>query len=201
VDWRDLLLDQVRANPGCGIGEIGLDRWIQGHDLAAQMDCFRWQLALAARENLPASIHCLRAWGAMWEAISANAVPERGFLLHAFGGPREMVKGFVARGAYFSFSPSFLQPRKFAQREVFAMVPRDRLLVETDAPDLAPPPELNPRLLQDENGNVLNHPANLDLAYTGLAELRGWSPEETEAQVEMNFERLFGPIKKEPPCR
>jgi TatD DNase family protein len=192
TQWREHLLEMVSLHPGCGIGEIGLDRWIDGHDLAVQMDCFRWQLALAARENLPASIHCLRAWGAMWDTISAQPVPERGFLLHAFGGPREMVDGFVRRGAYFSFSPYFLHARKATQREIFRAIPRDRILVETDAPDMAPPAEANARPLSDNSGVALNHPANLDLAYAAIAELREWSREETEAQVEENFLRWFG---------
>jgi TatD DNase family protein len=189
--WREALMAQVSAHPGCGIGEIGLDRWVEGHDLAAQAECFRWQLELAARENLAASVHCLKAWGALWEIVSAASVPERGFLLHAFGGPMEMVKGFVERGAYFSFSPYFLHPRKAAQREVFRAIPRERLLVETDAPDMAPPMERNPRPLRIAPDRVLNHPANLDLAYDGLAELRGWNRDETATQMETNFVRFF----------
>jgi TatD DNase family protein len=192
-EWREALSAQVVAHPRCGIGEIGLDRWIEGHDLAAQAECFRWQLALAAEKNLPATIHCLKAWGALWEIIGAEAVPERGFLLHAYGGPVEMVKGFVERGAYFSFSPYFLQARKLAQQQVFQSIPRERLLVETDAPDMAPPAENNPRPLRDGTGRLLNHPANLDFAYNGLAQLRGWTREETEEQVLANFSRLFSP--------
>jgi TatD DNase family protein len=162
--WREVLADQLARHPGCGVGEIGLDRWIEGHDLAAQADCFRWQLDLAARENRPATIHCLKAWGALWEIIEKAAVPERGFLLHAYGGPAEMVKGFAQRGAYFSFSPYFLHARKAPQREVFRVIPRERLLVETDAPDMAPPLEANPRPLHDRTEKLLNHPANIVLA-------------------------------------
>ena len=192
-DWREALCAQVAAHPGCGIGEIGLDRWVEGHDVAAQTECFRWQLALAARENLPATIHCLKAWGALWEIVASEPVPARGFLLHAYGGPEEMVKGFVERGAYFSFSPYFLQARKVAQQQVFRLIPRERLLVETDAPDMAPPIENNPRPLHDGTGRLLNHPGNLDAAYDGLAQLRGWSREKTEEQVLANFSRLFAP--------
>ena len=195
-NWREALAEQVSAHPGCGIGEIGLDRWIEGHDLVAQAECFRWQLDLAARENLPATVHCLKAWGALWEIIASATVPERGFLLHAFGGPIEMLKVFARKGAYFSFSPYFLRPHKAPQREVFRAVPAERLLVETDAPDMAPHDEANPRLLQTADGQTVNHPANLDLAYSALGELRGWSREETETLVAENFARLFG----EPPA-
>jgi TatD DNase family protein len=195
-EWREALAAQVSKHPGCGIGEIGLDRWIENYDLPAQLECFRWQLELAARENLPATIHCLKAWGALWEAIESSAVPERGFLIHAYGGPAEMVSGFVKKGAYFSFSPYFLHARKAPQREVFRTLPAERILVETDAPDMAPPPEADPRPLMSADGRTVNHPANLDLAYKELASLRGWTREETEAQVSDNFARLFGRPKR-----
>ena len=191
-EWRERLTEQVDAHPGCGIGEIGLDRWIEGFDFEAQRECFAWQLDLAASRNLAATIHCLRAWGALEEMLRVAAMPARGFLIHAYGGPQEMVKGFVERGAYFSFSPSFLQERKAAQREVFRHIPADRLLVETDAPDLAPPPEANPRPLADAEGKPLNHPANLTVSYAALAEIRGWTLEELAHRVAANFTRLIG---------
>ena len=193
--WRETLLRFLDSHPSAGVGEIGLDRWIEGHDPIAQTECFRAQLSIAAERNLPATIHCIRAWGALWDIIRDVAVPACGFLLHAYGGPAEMVRGFLDRGAYFSFSPSFLHERKSAQREIFATLPAERILVETDAPDLAPPPEQNPRLLAGENGKALNHPANLVLAYDTLAKIRGVTREELAAVVEKNFARLFQPAK------
>ena len=189
--WREKLTHFLDAHPGAGIGEIGLDRWIEGNDPVAQAECFRWQLALATERNLPATIHCIRAWGALWDIIREGATPVRGFLLHAYGGPAEMVAGFHAHGAHFSFSPSFLHGRKTAQREIFRHLPADRLLVETDAPDLAPPPECNPRPLPGADGKTLNHPANLLVAYDALAEIRGVSRDELAATVAENFARLF----------
>jgi TatD DNase family protein len=191
-DWRETLLRFIESHPGCGIGEIGLDRWIEGYDLPAQIQCFTWQLELAAERNLPATVHCLRAWGALWDIVRDHPVPARGFLLHAYGGPAEMVDGFVGHGAYFSFSPYFLHARKGTQRDVFRHLPADRLLVETDAPDLAPPPERNAHPLPDHDGKVVNHPANLTVAYEGLAEIRGWTVEELAERVAENFTRLFG---------
>jgi len=190
--WRENLTQALDAHGGAGVGEIGLDRWIEGNDPAAQAECFRWQLDLAATRNLPATIHCVRAWGALWDILRDTAVPARGFLLHAYGGPVEMVKGFIGRGAYFSFSPYFLHERKSPQRDIFRQLPADRLLVETDAPDLAPPPERNPRPLLSEDGKILNHPANLVLAYDALGEIRRMSREELATQVAGNFGRLFG---------
>jgi TatD DNase family protein len=103
-----------------------------------------------------------------------------------------MTRGFLDLGAFFSFNACFLHERKAAQRDVFRQLPADRLLVETDAPDLPPPPEYNAHPLTDWELRPINHPANLDLAYRTLAELRGVSPEEWKAQVRGNFGRLFG---------
>lgn len=196
--WREKLLRLLDAHPAAGVGEIGLDRWIEGHDPAAQAECFAWQLGIAAERNLPATIHCLRAWGALWEIIRNHPVPARGFLLHAYGGPAEMVRGFLDRGARFSFSPYFLHERKAAQREIFRRLPADHILVETDSPDLAPPPERNPRPLVSDDGRPLNHPLNLLVAYEGLAEIRGISREELASQVARNFPPLFGELRRTP---
>ena len=195
-DWLARLRENLDANPGAVIGEIGLDRWIAGHDPEMQREVFTAQIALAAERELPATIHCLRAWGPLWDLIRTEPVPARGFLLHAYGGPGEMVRGFAGRGAYFSFNAYFLHDRKAAQRAVFQHIPADRLLVETDAPDMRPPDDRNVHPLHDATGGPLNHPANLALAYTALAELRGISTGQLTAQVAENFARLFGRVLK-----
>jgi TatD DNase family protein len=191
-NWQDSLRARVAANPRCGIGEIGLDRWVEGHDLAEQLACFRWQLALATERGLPVTIHCVRAWGALGDVLAQEKLPACGCLIHAYGGSLEQMREFAARGAYFSFSAYFLHERKAAQREVFRAIPADRLLVETDAPDLAPPDAENAHLLRDAEGKVVNHPGNLALTYAALARLRGVAEEELERQVAENFARLFG---------
>ena len=192
--WRERLATLVQSGR-VAIGEIGLDRWIEGFDIQDQTEVFTWQLALAARQNLAASIHCLKAWGLLSELLRTQPVPERGFLLHSYGGPLEMVEGFVRRGAYFSFSGHFLNERKAARREIFRHIPAHRLLVETDAPDMPLPPGLvQYRLPETPQNRVLNHPANLLAIYEGLAELRGWSLETLTAQIAENFQRLFGSV-------
>ena len=190
-EWQTRLAELIE-NGSCALGEIGLDRWIQGYDFEEQKEVFTWQLALAAARNVPATIHCLKAWGALWEILREQPVPERGFLLHSYGGPPEMVEGFVRRGAYFSFSGYFLHARKADQREVFRQIPADRLLVETDAPDMPLPPERARYILPNApNGTPLNHPANIAAVYEGLAEIRSLTPEALAAQVAENFARLF----------
>ena len=190
--WLDELRRHLDAHPGAGVGEIGLDGWVEGHDLADQTSVFTAQLALAAERDLPVTIHCLQAWGALWEIIRTHPLPERGFLIHAYGGSMEMMREFAKRGAYFSFSPYFLHERKAAQRFVFAAIAEDRLLVETDAPDLRPPDEQNPHPLRDETGAAINHPLNIAVAHEGLARIRGVTVPELAEVVAENFVRWFG---------
>lgn len=189
--WREKLLAALDTNPRAAIGEIGLDRWVKDFDFPAQQEVFRTQMEIAAARDLPVAIHCLKAWGALEEQLRDGPRPARGFLLHSYGGPAEMIESFVRLGARFSFSPYFLQPRKAAAREVFRAIPLDRILLETDAPDMAPPAEQNPHPLT-AGGHELNHPANIQTAYQGLAEIRGLPVSELAQAVAENFQHLFG---------
>jgi len=190
--WREVLEGWLRAFPEAGVGEAGLDRWIEAPDVEAQVECFRWQLEWAAKEGRALTVHCVRAFGLLDEVLREAVRPERGFLIHSYGGPEEMVAGFARMGAYFSVSPHFALERKRGQLEVFGRVPLDRLLIETDAPDLWPPPEVNPNRLQLADGREVNSPANLRFAYEMVAEVRGMPVEELAAVVGENYRRLFG---------
>lgn len=102
-----------------------------------------------------------------------------------------MIDGFVELGAYFSISGYFAHERKVKQRDVFREVPLERLLVETDAPDMLPPRSLISTTSSDSEGNALNHPGNLPAIYSFAANLRGVEPETFTKQIRENFERLF----------
>lgn len=205
--WLAQLESRLASHPRASVGEIGLDRWIIDSarpddprlaglpraSLDEQIAVFLPQLALAARRNLPVTIHCLQAFGALDELLHAHPVPERGFLLHAYGGPVEMLPRLLARGAYFSFNGAFLDPRKTKQQDVFKHIPADRLLVETDAPAMSlPQPWRTHKLPPAPDGSPVNHPGNLDAAYAGPASLRGMPVRELTAKVADNFIRVFG---------
>lgn len=207
ADWREQLEVRLQQDPAAAVGEIGLDRWILDSarpddprlrdtvraPLAEQTQVFREQLALAARHERPVTIHCLQAWGPLLEVLEAQPRLPRGFLLHAYGGSAELAKRMVTLGASFSFNPSFLAERKQRQRDVFKLLPLDRLLVETDAPATPPPPEHDADPLPpSSDGSRINSPLNLKVAYAGLAELRGVTVEELQQKVADNFHRLFG---------
>src|SRR6185503_18090259 len=114
-DWKQALtacLDQVPS----AVGEIGLDRWIEGYDLLQQEEVFAWQLQLAADRDLPLSIHCLQAWGMLFELLRKGPRPGRGLMLHSYGGPQEMIEPLAKLGAYFSLPGYFAHERKVRQR-------------------------------------------------------------------------------------
>ena len=156
--WQKALVRFLDETPGAVIGEIGLDRWKPGLDYAGQEEVFLAQLHLAAARDLPVSIHGLQAWGRLYDLLRAGPRPRRGFLLHSYGGPREMVAPLAALGAYFSFPGCYAHARKTRQRETFRHVPSDRLLIETDAPDQSLPEACNPHALTDALGQPINHP-------------------------------------------
>lgn len=191
--WREMLVELLATTPGSVIGEIGLDRWKPGLAYAGQEEVFIAQLRLAADRNLAVSIHCLQTWGRLLDLLRANPRPARGFLLHSYGGPTEMVASLTKLGANFSFPGYFMHERKARQRETFKVIPADRLLIETDAPDQLLPDGANGYPLVDLlTGKSLNHPANLPTVYRFMAELRGEALTELAGQVEANFSRLFG---------
>lgn len=211
--WQKSLRAHLDAHPQAGLGEFGLDRWmiddikpgdyrlagLRVAPLEEQLEVFTWQLALAAYLNRAASIHCLKAFEPLLLTLRKTPRPARGFLLHAYSGPAEMVPLFAELGAYFSFNASFLKPwpknspvPATSKLDVWKTIPRDRLLVETDAPAMPLPREwATHRLPPGPNGEALNHPANIEVAYTALAALRGESIEDLAATVERNFQRLF----------
>ncbi len=207
ADWQARLTACLDADPRAAVGEIGLDRWmldraapddprlagLRRAPLAEQAEALRWQLALAADRQRPASLHCLGAQGALFDLLRTARRPERGWLLHAYSGSAEGVAGFATLGAYFSFNGAFLDPRQARLRAVYAAVPADRLLVETDAPAMRlPAPREEFAAFPVADGAPANHPANLRAAYAGLAEWRGVTPAALAAQVQENFARLFG---------
>ncbi len=191
--WRERLERFLDENPASAVGEIGLDRWKPGLDYAGQEEVLLAQLELAAAGDRPASIHCLQAWGRLLELLNHGPKPDRGFLLHSYGGPVELIVPLARLGAYFGFPGYFLHARKARQCEVFRVVPPDRLLVETDAPDQRLPAEATEFPLAGTGGAALNHPANLGAVYRGLAVLLEEPVAALARRVAANFTRLFGP--------
>jgi TatD DNase family protein len=185
-EWFDTLRRYLDDTPRAMIGEIGLDRWMKEPDVTDQEKVFVAQLELAAERNAAASIHCLKAWGHLEDILKTHPRPARGFLLHSFGGSAEVARSLAKLGAFFSISGYFARDQKAAQREIFKTIPLDRILVETDAPDMLPPPQL----ISHPAGDV-NDPRNLPKIYEFAAGVFGMPLEAFAGRVETNFTSLF----------
>lgn len=184
--WQRRLEVLLEADPTASIGECGLDGWVSAPPLAAQEPVFLGQVRLARELDRPLTVHCLKAWEPLFAAFERERPPPR-FLMHSFGGSIELADRLLRLGAWFSFSGYFLQPRKTNVLEVFRRIPRERLLLETDAPDMLPPPDRIRHPLADGG----NHPANLPAIGGGLAAALGMDPPALAALCSENHRKFF----------
>lgn len=184
--WQDRLGTLLEKHPQASIGECGLDSCITTPPLEIQRPVFINQVRLARELDRPLTIHCLKAWGALFDAF-AEAPPPSRFLMHSFGGSIETARRLIPLGACFSFSGHFLHRRKSAVLDVFRQLPHDRILLETDAPDMLPPPEIISHPLPEN----LNHPANLPAIGQALAAALGMPAADFSAITRQNTDRCF----------
>ena len=166
-----------------GIGESGLDYFYETAPHDVQQASFRAHIRAARLADVPLCIHA-RAADDDIAAILREEREEGGpydFLLHCFSSGRGLAEAALDMGGYVSFSGILTFPKSTENRDIARDVPSDRLLVETDAPYLAPVPFRGKR----------NEPSYV--AYTAgvLAELRGLAPDALAALTTANFRRLF----------
>jgi len=187
VHWLDQLRGLLEKTPASSIGECGLDLWVQEADLADQLSVLKDHFALSRELEKPLTLHCLKAWQPLLQALQ-HSPPLPPFLLHSFGGPAAMIPALVKLGAHFSLSGYFLHPRKARALSAFLHMPLDRIHVESDAPDMAPP-------LEDQGAyhrEGYHHPADIASCITALAQMRQMPIEECVHAVSHNTARLFG---------
>ena len=188
--WTQKLTDFLKSMPS-GVGEIGLDKWINGYDIEKQKDVFRKQLVIAKELGRAVVIHCLKAWEPLVEILKSEDELPDGIMIHAFGGSTETMRQLLPLGCYYSFGGSLLFENSKKTRDAFLCVPLDRILIETDSPDILPPKKFRYFEMQDENGKIVNEPANLSRIISGLAEIRGIRTEELAKINNENLKRLF----------
>jgi len=186
-NWQDDLRRQLNNHPAALVGEIGLDH-ARNFDRRRQTATFADQLALAGELDRPCCIHCVRAHGPLVEMLERAARPSR-FMLHGYSGPAEMVERYARLGAYFSFSPATLGRRTTI--EALRATPRDRLLMETDAPYMPAPPALTRYALPGKAKARWHHPANLIVAYETAAAALGEPVESLADAVAANYQRFI----------
>lgn len=171
----DTIADLVHTPGLVAIGEAGLDYYYDHSPREIQRRVFAEQIALAHSTGLPLVIHTRDAWDHTFEILDAEGMPPR-TVFHCFtGGPTEM-RAAVDRGAYISFSGILTFPSATEVHEAARQCPRNRILIETDSPYLAPVPR---------RGKP-NQPAYVLHVGAFLAELLGSELEEIRAQTVAN---------------
>jgi TatD DNase family protein len=169
------------------IGETGLDFHYMHSPPEAQESSLRRHLALATELGKPIVIHCRDAEARLGAIVREARMPPRGGVIHCFTGDAVSARAFLDLGFHISFS-GIVTFRNAAQvREAALLVPLDRVMIETDAPYLAPEPFRGQR----------NEPAFVVRTLEVLAQLRGMQPRLLAEATSENARRLFGfPIRR-----
>ena len=175
------LRDLAASKKVVAIGESGLDFHYMHSPPEAQEASLRAHLALAAELGLPIVIHCRDAERRLVEIVREAGIPPRGGVIHCFTGDAGAAREFLAIGFCISFSGIVTFKNSAPIREAAAKVPDDRVMVETDAPYLAPEPYRGKR----------NEPAYVTRTLETLANLRRVDASALGTQVVANAARLF----------
>jgi TatD DNase family protein len=176
------------------VGETGVDLYWDRAPLAAQLESFRWQGALARAHDLPLVLHvrdpqpgadaaALAAADAASD-IAADVLAEIGHgcgVLHCTNGHPRLLAVALELGWHVSFAGNLTYPKAVAIRDAALVVPEERLLVETDAPFLAPVP----------HRGRSNLPQHVRHTAAELARLRGVAPADLERRLDANARALF----------
>lgn len=193
-------LARLATGPRCiAIGEIGLDYYhVENPEPAIQQHAFIAQMEIAAKARRPILIHCRTselatpeakqkfgaadAWQDLLALIAAYWTPHNlGGIMHCFSGTLDQAQRSLDAGFYLSFAGNLTYPKSQSIREAAVATPANRILVETDAPFLAPIPHRGKR----------NEPSLIVHTAETLAALRGIPPRELASMTTENFHHLF----------
>jgi TatD DNase family protein len=181
-DWQTI--EQLAGQPGVvAVGETGLDRYWDYAPLELQADYFHRHIELSRRTGLPFVVHCREAETEIVAQLREES--KSGLLkgvMHSFTGSLETAAACVELGMYISFAGMLTFKKNKELRSVAAEIPADRLLVETDAPYLAPTPNRGKR----------NEPAYVVHTLKCLADVRGEPVEAVAELTTRNARLLFG---------
>lgn len=176
-------LTALAAHPKfVGIGETGLDYHYTADSAALQQQSLRIHIAAARATGLPLIVHARDADDDMARILAQEyRAGAYTCVMHCFSSGAGLARAALDLGFYLSVSGIAAFPKSQSLRDILAAAPVDRILVETDAPYLAPPPHRGRR----------NEPAYAALTAAAVAGLWGLDPATFAARTEANFERLF----------
>ncbi|RJG11938.1 TatD family deoxyribonuclease [Pseudomonas cavernicola] len=176
--WLERLAGQPKL---CAVGEFGLDYYLETLDRERQQALFEAQLELAAEFALPALLHVRRSHAVVIATLKRFKL-KRGGIIHAFAGSVEEAKEYLKLGFKLGLGGAASWPQALRLRKVVAALPVEAIVLETDAPDMAPAMHPNQR----------NSPEYLPQICAALAELKKISPDELARASTDNARALFG---------
>ncbi len=171
----------ARSPKVVAIGETGLDYYYDNSPRSAQQEGFRQFVALARHLRLPLVVHLRDAYDDAVAILRDERAAEVGGVIHCFSGDRQVARAFLDLGFHLSFSGIVTFKNADELRAVAHLTPADRLLVETDAPFLAPVPYRGKR----------NEPAYVVRTAAAIAAQRRRPLDEIAGLTRSNTERLF----------
>ncbi len=183
-NWQSKLKKYLFQYPNAGVGEIGIDpdtKGDSGVDIEEQEIIFYHQLKIAKEFQRPVSIHCRSAWGRLLKILKDIGELPGGLMIHCYGGSIETAKELLKIGAYISFSGTITRLNNKKAADVIKNIPSDKILLETDAPDLLP------YGIRSE----INEPANLIHVLNKASEFRKQSVTLLAEQTFINTCRFF----------
>jgi TatD DNase family protein len=166
------------------VGEIGLDHFVPGLDLARQRHFYLAQLKLARDAGLPVILHVRRSADALLHGL--RRIPVVGGIAHAFNGSVVQAGQFIERGFKLGFGGAMTFERALQIRALAAMLPQAAIVLETDAPDIPPQWLYRTAAQRAEGQSGRNEPGELQRIANTLCELRGWTPEQAAAITSAN---------------
>ena len=175
------LQEQLTLPKVVALGEIGLDYHWMEDPKDVQIEVFKRQIQLSKDHNLPFIVHTRDALEDTYAVIKEVGVEPRGGIIHSFSGSLEIAKRFIELGMMISFSGVVTFKKALDVQEAVQKLPLDKILVETDAPYLAPVPKRGRE----------NRTAYTRYVVDKIAELRGLTSEEVAKATSDNAKRLF----------
>lgn len=173
-------IEELVAGPQVlGVGETGLDFYRMLSPREDQERALRLHAALSRESGKPLVVHVRDAWPEVLRILAEESA--EGAVLHCFSGDPEVARECVARGYFISFAGNLTYPKNERLRRAAAAIPLAQVLVETDAPFLAPQPVRG----RD------NEPANVAMVIEELARIRGESPDSVRAATSASARRAF----------
>jgi len=173
-NWSDKLECVLKEFPEAAVGEIGIDYTLKESNEEEQLNVFTNQLRLAAKLDRPVSIHCRSAWGDLTTVLEQESGVRQGGAIHSYSGSPQLIRRIQNFGLSISFSGSLTIEGNRRGKASLVQVDPERLLIETDSPDLLP---------RGFTGN--NEPANIISIVKEISSVLGCS-DETVAEITFN---------------